>query len=593
MFPRRSTLQRVYRGVVDRFTKEDRKVEYLIESSVDLIARLDGVSIAFYVWDKCRQYEYLAARPRTVYPELRDWLRSKEREVLRCRRRILKGRFKGQPWLLIPLRTSNEVRGIWAFHSVGAQQFDESCRDEIAALGQFLIEGHVLDRHRLSSEVRSHVEKAVGSAIAALQEGRDCWGTFLDRLSRVQELNVATSAIWLPQKFSDPKSALVLAYGYGWDRPDNPHAIVLDSGEGLVGKCFTKATATGILAGPNERLASIERRQATGMSSYAVLRVPCPTDGTKPTAAVLAVASSREWSQEDLLLLQEQMSLFGGLAHCVLMRQFMLRVFSTIQQEHDAYTSGHGQDVADLSLAFLKSIERHHLEPYASGLLPFRERIREIAALHDVGKLLVFYASLWLPYSYTPADKQVMSAHASWSGRVVSEVPGLMPLANAARWHHVMYGCNETVRSEKGYPSLNKVQEHAEKGLHHLDKDPAVLLSRVLAIADSMSAMTDTRSYKKRKSFKSALECLIRDEELRCAKGDCIEKAGCSWSRRAHRKCPKRYDPALVRLLATDDALQRDWKRVIDHPERRKRKRAVWDRPRCSEHDVGSMGRHH
>jgi putative nucleotidyltransferase with HDIG domain len=146
----------------------------------------------------------------------------------------------------------------------------------------------------------------------------------------------------------------------------------------------------------------------------------------------------------------------------------LLQLMVAAIEARDPYTFGHSQRVAQYSRVVCKSL----------GLSSrVTERVSTAALLHDVGKIHEEFASiLRKPSRLTPEEFLVMSTHAEKGASLVSKVTQFEDLVPAVRSHHEAW--NGT-----GYPI-------------RLAGDAIPLWARVIALADTIDAMTTDRPYR-------------------------------------------------------------------------------------------------
>ncbi|HVA92528.1 MAG TPA: HD-GYP domain-containing protein [Chloroflexota bacterium] len=99
------------------------------------------------------------------------------------------------------------------------------------------------------------------------------------------------------------------------------------------------------------------------------------------------------------------------------------------------------------------------------------------ARLHDIGKSKVPTDVLNKPGPLTPAEWEVMRAHAEIGANALQDCPAFAKLAAIVRHHHERW-------DGRGYP-------------HHLRATDIPLGARVIAVADSFDAMTSDRPYRR------------------------------------------------------------------------------------------------
>ena len=108
--------------------------------------------------------------------------------------------------------------------------------------------------------------------------------------------------------------------------------------------------------------------------------------------------------------------------------------------------------------------------------------------LHDIGKLKTPRAILEKPGKLTESEFNVMKEHAYDSFLILSEVRGLEQIADWAALHHEKL-------NGSGYP-------------FHLKSGQIPLGSRIMAVADVFSAVTEDRPYRKGMDREAAIRVL-------------------------------------------------------------------------------------
>jgi putative nucleotidyltransferase with HDIG domain len=161
---------------------------------------------------------------------------------------------------------------------------------------------------------------------------------------------------------------------------------------------------------------------------------------------------------------------FAGLA--------LLADLSALLERRDPYTHGHGRRVA------------RHAERIARALhLPILEttRIREAAAIHDIGKLATPRAILNNPGRLTAAEFAVLKHHAADGAEMVAAI-GDARVTEMVRHHHERVDAG-------GYPD-------------GLGGSEIPLGARIIAVADTFDALTSDRAYRPAGSPARALDVL-------------------------------------------------------------------------------------
>jgi PAS domain S-box-containing protein len=178
--------------------------------------------------------------------------------------------------------------------------------------------------------------------------------------------------------------------------------------------------------------------------------------------------------------------------HLAELQQAMMatvRVASTMGEMRDPYTSGHERRVGELSAAIGAELglSEHQIE----GL-------RVAGYLHDLGKIMVPSEILSKPGKISPAEFALIKDHARQGYEVLQEVSFPWPVALVALQHHERL-------DGSGYPQ-------------GLKGDEIILEARVLAVADTVEAMSSHRPYRPGLGIDAALAEIERHRSSRyCA----------------------------------------------------------------------------
>lgn len=138
----------------------------------------------------------------------------------------------------------------------------------------------------------------------------------------------------------------------------------------------------------------------------------------------------------------------------------------------DAYTAGHSQRVSDMAMKVceLMGLKGRDIE-----------KIHIAAHLHDIGKIGVSDAVLNKTEKLNDEEWQIIKKHPSIGAQILSKSHHLKELKDIVLCHHERY-------DGKGYP-LGLKGEQIPVG------------SRIIAICDSIDAMTSNRSYRRSHDF--------------------------------------------------------------------------------------------
>ncbi|SKA83473.1 HD domain-containing protein [Paucidesulfovibrio gracilis DSM 16080] len=157
----------------------------------------------------------------------------------------------------------------------------------------------------------------------------------------------------------------------------------------------------------------------------------------------------------------------------------------TAVDARDHHTRKHSEEVAQVAygLAVRMGLSTAHADV-----------IHVAAHLHDVGKIGIPDAVLFKPGPLTPAEWAMLKRHPAIGAEIVQPVQALCRcgIREIILHHHERW-------DGQGYPH----------GLHGTE---IPLGARIIAVADSLSAMMQRRPYRKAMRF-----CEAREEILRCA----------------------------------------------------------------------------
>ena len=141
------------------------------------------------------------------------------------------------------------------------------------------------------------------------------------------------------------------------------------------------------------------------------------------------------------------------------------------------YTTGHTHRVADLAEAIGRVLGLD-----ASTM----EGLRISALVHDIGKIAITAELLTKPTALSVWEMALIKSHGEVGYEVLSEIDFPCPVAKAVHQHHERL-------DGSGY-------------LQGLEGDAIILEARILAVADTVEAMTANRPYRFAKGLVEALE---------------------------------------------------------------------------------------
>jgi HD-GYP domain-containing protein (c-di-GMP phosphodiesterase class II) len=153
-----------------------------------------------------------------------------------------------------------------------------------------------------------------------------------------------------------------------------------------------------------------------------------------------------------------------------------IRMLAAAIDEKDPYTRGHSDRVARYSLLIGRQMALSSED---------LDRLRIAALLHDVGKIGVDDRVLKKPGSLTPEEYEIMKQHPTKGANIMRPVSQLKDMLPGIELHHEHVDGN-------GYP-------------HGLKGDDIPMMARIIAVADTLDAMTTHRPYQTAMELDEAL----------------------------------------------------------------------------------------
>jgi HD-GYP domain-containing protein (c-di-GMP phosphodiesterase class II) len=153
-----------------------------------------------------------------------------------------------------------------------------------------------------------------------------------------------------------------------------------------------------------------------------------------------------------------------------------IRMLAAAIDEKDPYTRGHSDRVARYSV---------HIGRQLGLSAEELDRVRISALLHDVGKIGVDDRVLKKPGALTPEEFEIMRQHPAKGANIMRPVAQLKDMLPGIELHH------EHVNGQ-GYP-------------YGLKGDEIPLMARVIAVADTLDAITTNRPYQSAFELSEAL----------------------------------------------------------------------------------------
>jgi HD domain len=246
----------------------------------------------------------------------------------------------------------------------------------------------------------------------------------------------------------------------------------------LVALTVNTLAVSGVLAiTTNQNVAAVLRGISRGSIFYDVLSAPLPY-----LFAQLFVAKGVVGALMLAIPLLAVRQIFVTAWKLEQATQDLLQLMVKAIEARDPYTSGHSQRVQTYAMIIGR----------AAGLSGRAiERLGKAALLHDVGKIHEMYAPiLRKPDKLTSEEWAIMKTHPVKSAELVAAVSHLRDIVPAIRHHHENW-------DGTGYPD-------------EVRAETIPLFSRVIAIADTIDAMTTTRPYRSARSLDQVRSELAR-----------------------------------------------------------------------------------
>ena len=154
-----------------------------------------------------------------------------------------------------------------------------------------------------------------------------------------------------------------------------------------------------------------------------------------------------------------------------------IRALAAAVDEKDPYTRGHSDRVTKYSVIIARALGLDERTI---------ETISISALLHDVGKIGIDDKILKKPGFLTPEEFEIMKQHPVKGFNIMKTIEQMRNVLPGLRSHHEQWDGN-------GYPDRLKGEE-------------IPLIARIIAVADTLDAMTTNRPYQQALTFEFAVE---------------------------------------------------------------------------------------
>jgi len=151
----------------------------------------------------------------------------------------------------------------------------------------------------------------------------------------------------------------------------------------------------------------------------------------------------------------------------------VMRALANAIDARDTYTANHSDRVSRFAVALAQELHLSEDEV---------QTVEYAGLLHDIGKIGIEESILNKPDSLTEEEMEIMKRHAIMSADIIKPIEFLKDVAPIVLYHHERY-------DGKGYP-------------YGIAGDKIPFGARILAVADSLEAMTSTRPYRPEMSLR-------------------------------------------------------------------------------------------
>lgn len=306
----------------------------------------------------------------------------------------------------------------------------------------------------------------------------------------METLQAEAGTLWL---YTEDGTELLPLVARG-PKADALKGLRLKRGEGLAGQVAETMEPVLVSDVTKDPRRASRFDASTGFVTRSILCVPMVNKG-KCIGCLQLVnkLGGQLFSERDLHL---SMSLAGQSATVIensqlysrldLLLTSLIRTLSSALDARDPYTRGHSERVSRYSVAIARAMGLPEKE---------LEDIEKIALLHDIGKIGVRDHVLLQQGPLTDEQWEMMKSHTTVGARILGAIE---PKSLANEW---MKGAlyHQERFDGRGYP-------------HGLAGKDIPLVARIIAVADTLDAMTTDRPYRKGRSFEEAYA-----EILRCA----------------------------------------------------------------------------
>lgn len=154
-----------------------------------------------------------------------------------------------------------------------------------------------------------------------------------------------------------------------------------------------------------------------------------------------------------------------------------IRALISAIEVRDKYTMGHSEHVANLSVLISKRLSKNCDE----------DMLEYAGLLHDIGKIGVPEDILNKPGKLSDSEYDVIKIHPQKGNDIIKNISGLNEISDWILYHH---------------------ERMDGKGYYKISKENIPLESRIIAVADTFSALVTNRPYRQGMKYERAIEIM-------------------------------------------------------------------------------------